>query len=86
MVIRNYMEHFVVNLMPDVIQNIDMCDCEHCKMDVMAITLNNVKPKYIVTDKGELYAKLSSLQSQFQADVVTEITKACVTVASNPRH
>lgn len=86
MKIRNYIEFLVENLILDIMENSNVCTCDHCKMDVMAISLNNLPTKYVVTQKGVLYAKLTSLQAQFEADVVTEIVKACAIVKNNPRH
>jgi len=55
-------------------------------MDIRAIALNSLPPKYVVTRKGELYTKLSSLQQQFDVDIISAITKAAVIVGRNPRH
>lgn len=86
MVIRNYIQNVAEDMMPAIMKNSNVCNCEKCKLDILAIVLNNVKPKYVVTEKGELYARLSALQSQFQVDIIAEITKACVIVKNNPRH
>ena len=56
--------------MEDVVwQNIDdvirgrygACGCEKCRLDVAALALNYLPPHYVVTEKGELYSKISSL-------------------------
>ncbi len=86
MEIRNHMEILLDQILDGVLNEMDYCTCDKCKLDIKAITLNNVKPKYTVTEKGELYAKLQSLQSQFEVDMVSQITKAAVLVANNPRH
>ncbi len=53
-----------------------VCQCEKCKSDIMAIVLNNLKPKYVVTDKGKVYGKLDTLDFQFDVDLTREIVKA----------
>lgn len=84
--LRNYMEICVGDLLNAVLENIDCCSCEKCRYDIMAITLNMLPPKYVVTHKGSLYTKLSALQAQFDVDIIAAITKASVIVGKSPRH
>jgi len=84
--IKNYMEEVVLNLIEGVLDDINMCKCEACVMDIAAIALNDLPPKYIATEKGELYSKVNSLKNQFEVDVISAITKAAVLVKRSPRH
>lgn len=84
--IKNYMEEIVYNLMKEVLSDIKVCACEKCLMDIAAIALNDLPPKYIVTERGELYSKINALRQQFEVDVISAITKAAVIVKRNPRH
>jgi len=84
--IKNYMEEIVFNQMKEVLTDINMCTCEKCMLDVAAIALNDLPPKYLVTEKGELYSKINTLAQQFEVDVVAAITKAAVLVKRRPRH
>ena len=84
--IKNYMVECVDAMVDEIMQSNDMCCCERCRMDVMAIALNNLPPKYIVTKSGERYLKMASLQAQFNVDIITEITKAVQIVKGNQRH
>lgn len=84
--IKNFMEVIVFNLMNEVLPDINVCKCEKCKLDIAAIALDDLPPKYIVTEKGELYSKIDALQQQFEVDVISAITKAAVLVKRNPRH
>ncbi len=84
--IKNYMEEVVLSFMKEVIDDIDVCTCPKCAMDMAAIALNNLPPKYIVTEKGELYSRINSLKQQFEVDVILELTKAAGVVRDNPRH
>ncbi|MCL2576725.1 MAG: late competence development ComFB family protein [Defluviitaleaceae bacterium] len=84
---RNYMEDIIRSKMPSVLKNMpDICRCERCEMDRLAFALNNSPPKYVVTSKGKLYAKLNILQGQFEVDVIRAITDAAVRVDKQPRH
>ncbi|RCX09299.1 competence protein ComFB [Anaerobacterium chartisolvens] len=84
--IKNYMEEIVFNQMKEVLSDINVCSCEKCVMDIAAIALNALPPKYIVTEKGELFSKIDSLKQQFEVDVISAITRAAVLVKRNPRH
>jgi len=84
---HNYMEDIIKEKIPSVLKNMsDICRCERCEMDRLAYALNNSPPKYVVTSKGKLYAKLNVLQGQFDVDVIKAITDAAVRVDKNPRH
>lgn len=81
------MEVVVENLLPIALdKQKGVCTCPNCIEDIKAKTLNSLKPMYIVTAKGAMYAKLNELGTQFKADVIGEIVKAIEIVASNPRH
>lgn len=84
--IKNYMEEIVFNQIKEVLDDINVCKCEKCMLDIAAIALNDLPPKYIVTEKGELYSKINALKQQFEVDVVAAITKAAVLVKRRPRH
>lgn len=85
-ILKNYMEEVALNLMEGVLDDINVCKCELCKMDIAALALNDLPPKYIATEKGELYSKVNSLRNQFEVDVIAAITKAAVLVKRAPRH
>lgn len=84
--LKNYMEEIVFSLIGEVLDDINMCKCEKCVLDIAAIALNDLPPKYIVTEQGELYSKVNTLKYQFEVDVIAAITKAAVLVKRNPKH
>lgn len=84
--LRNYTEEAVALYLDRWLEGSDCCRCEICRMDVMAIMLNNLKPKYVVTDKGELYAKLDDFDPQYKIDFMTIMSQAVQLVKNNPRH
>nr|WP_272879086.1 late competence development ComFB family protein [Clostridium sp. Cult2] len=84
---RNLMEDEVLYAINRILKDKeDICTCNKCKLDIAALTLNNLKPKYVVTEKGELYGKVNTLNYQFDADLITEIVKAIEIVRNEPRH
>lgn len=85
--LRNMMEDVVRDALDDVLEHEqDVCKCEECQLDIMAIALNNLPPKYAGTQKGELYSKLNTLSNQFLSDAYREITKAIAIVKNKPHH
>ncbi|MDY6795551.1 MAG: late competence development ComFB family protein [Actinomycetota bacterium] len=87
MLLRNYMEEVVESTMDEILSTReDVCDCERCRMDIKALALNHLPPKYVVTERGYVYTKVNELESQFKADVVVAVTNALKIVRKNPRH
>ncbi len=84
--LKNYMEDIVNMLIDHVLKDVDVCKCRKCMLDITAMALNQLPPKYIVTEKGELFSKINTLRQQFEVDVVSAITKASVVVKGMPRH
>jgi len=85
--IKNYIEEAVANYVKEAIEkDSEFCRCDKCRLDVMAIALNDLKPKYVVTDKGYVFAKASELEAQFRADTVIAVNKAMNIVKENPQH
>lgn len=87
MKLQNFMEHEVFLVIDKLLkENTDICNCKKCRMDIAAISLNNLKPKYVVTEKGELYTKTAEMEPQFEVDIIREVTKAIEIVRKQPRH
>lgn len=86
MQIKNYTENLVEYKIDKLIQKSGVCNCPRCTADIKALALNQLKPKYVVSSKGECYAKLSVLEKQTEIDVISAITKAIEIVSKNPRH
>lgn len=85
--LENYMEIAVEHILPHMLKAFpDICQCEHCMLDVKAIALNQLKPHYIVSDMGEMYSKLDENRTQFEADVMKALVEAIIQVRSKPRH
>ncbi len=85
-VLKNYMEECVTDMIDSILKDIKCCTCDKCKLDITAIALNALPPKYVVTRKGQIYTKLLAVQRQFEVDIIASITKAAVIVGRNPRH
>jgi len=86
MELHNYMEDIVLNNLNLLLEKEDMCKCEKCRLDIMALALNRLPSKYVVTQKGHVYAKLAELELQLKADIIRELTRAIEIVKKNPQH
>jgi len=84
---RNYMEELAMGVMDEILAKQESgCKCQRCRLDIIALALNNLPPKYAVTDIGRAHTKLEATKTQFQIDVVKELTKVIEKVKINPRH
>ena len=86
--LRNVNEDIIEHLIYDLLQEYpDICKCEKCVLDIKAIALNMMDPKYVVTDKGELYQKAKyQFNSQEIVNATKYITQSIELVSHNPRH
>jgi len=84
--IRNYMEQVVIDQLEPVLTKLGSCQCENCLYDTLAIALNKLPSKYVVTNKGHLYTKINNLKNQFDVDIIAEIARASAIVSRAPRH
>ncbi|NLW06922.1 MAG: late competence development ComFB family protein [Clostridia bacterium] len=85
--LKNQMEDCVWELLDQVLaQYPEVCKCENCRYDIVALTLNRLPPRYTVRVKGEIYAKLAMLEAQHRADIYQALTQAILIVKQHPRH
>jgi len=84
--IKSLMEDIVFLMMEEIIKDKKVCKCNRCRMDIAAIALSNLPPKYVVTREGEVYAKTDLLSRQFRTDVIIQLINAIDIVSSNPHH
>jgi competence protein ComFB len=84
--LRNYTEEAVTMFLDRWLKEADVCNCEECRLDVMAIMLNELPPKYVVTEKGALFAQMNEFEPQNRIDLITLLTQAAQIVKEHPRH
>lgn len=83
----NYTESMVFRVIDDVLKkNSNICGCKRCRFDIAAIALNNLKPRYVVSERGELFTKVDEMEFQNIADIIKEVTHAIKLVKEKPRH
>ena len=87
MQIRNIMEEVVQQNLPRVLQMYPACcTCDKCQQDILLLALNNLPPKYISTQRGDVYTRLKLTEIQDDVKLIEEIAKAVEIVMRNPRH
>lgn len=86
MVLKNLMEEVTNYFLADVWANEKMCKCNICRLDVLAKTLNNLPPRYLVTDQGSAFSRADFLDVQSNVDVLAALSAAIRIVKENPRH
>lgn len=84
MTVHNLMEEIVRNCLREYLHSRpDLAGCdEQCQADIMAIVLNALPPKYVATDKGEMFVK-TQLRAQVETDVYRELSLAFEKVAKS---
>lgn len=87
MEVVNIMEKIVWDNMQTVIDSKDgACNCDICRADIAAFALNNLKPRYVATAKGETIAKAQVLENQFYLNAIVALTTAVELVCAKPHH
>jgi len=85
--IKNFVEDGVASYVDEALtDDVVFCKCRRCRLDVMALALNELKPKYVVTPKGYAFARSDELEAQFLADTIVAVRRAMKVVRENPRH
>ena len=89
--IVNYPEVAVKELIDDVLNSYSLknpgtCQCDRCRNDIMALALNNLPVKYVVTDQGHIFTKAIYDQIGGKAQVIAALTSAIQIVQQKPRH
>ena len=85
-VLKNYMETLVWEKLDEIIDKLNCCKCEKCRMDIASYALNRMPPKYVATYEGEVYSKLDTLSVQYEADLISAICQAAQIVTEHPMH
>jgi competence protein ComFB len=82
----NLSEVLTKELLPSVMERMDVCTCPVCTGNVLALALNTLPTKYVTTDEGKQYTQLEVYKRQNELDVIAALTRACVRVKESPRH
>lgn len=87
-VLVNKMESAVKQMLDEIIKQYDknFCTCERCKLDIIALTLNALPAKYVVTEIGNAVTNVDLDSVQSKANIIMALYAAIDIVSSRPRH
>ena len=85
-ILRNIMEDYVIVTLDRMLENLDCCKCEYCRLDIASYALNRLPSKYVATTQGELMTKLCEFDNQFETQVMAAISLGANVIKKNPRH
>lgn len=85
-ILRNLTEDIVISKLDVMIERLDCCRCDLCRLDIASYTLNRLPSKYVATTQGELLSKIALIDTEFTIRVTTELTKAVNIIKEHPRH
>ena len=78
MTLKPFMEQVVSDYAMEMIdEDESLCGCPRCRREVVAVALNDVKPKYdVATDKNLLNVPVPELMARFMDDASVAVRKA----------
>ncbi|MCI8334614.1 MAG: late competence development ComFB family protein [Lachnospiraceae bacterium] len=82
----NVMERIVEDKIIYFMKQFEVCTCDRCKTDTIALTLNGLPAKYMVMDKAAIDPMVSFLTGRLISQITVEAVKACTQVKEHPRH
>ncbi len=86
MELKNLMEMVVSQSIDDIKKYYEFCNCPQCRLDISAIALNKISPRYVVSSKGDSYGRAELLVMQKDLDVLSVVLDSIKLVQKKPRH
>ena len=82
----NLTQAVVENKVDKLMKQFGMCTCSRCKVDVTAIALTNLPPKYVATQNRDILPLLSMYEEKYSVAVTVQVMNACRMVMKRPHH
>lgn len=83
-VLYNLTEKLVLEKLDKVLDSMNCCKCDRCKMDMIALSLNSLEPHYVVKSSGTL--KSRDIEQELSQKATAAVLKAALSVRKKPRH
>ena len=83
---ENVMEELVEEKLDEVYDELDCCECEQCREDILSYALNRLSPKYASTQLGKAMVRLDTMSNQFEVDLLAALYEGAKMVKDHPRH
>lgn len=84
-ILYNITEKLVLEKLDATLKKMNCCKCDRCKEDIVAMSLNNLKPMYVVATKDEIINKLAN-SDELGVQATTAVLKSVLAVRKKPRH
>ncbi|MDF2676121.1 MAG: competence protein ComFB [Bacillota bacterium] len=84
-ILYNLTEKLVLEKLDATLKKMNCCKCDRCKEDIVALSLNSLKPMYVVATKDEIKNKIIN-SDELGIQVTTAVLKAVLAVRKKPRH
>lgn len=82
--LHNVVEDLVAEWLEKILPQYTCCKCMKCRMDMMAMSLNKLKPHYVVA--RDVYSKTRYLNSSLQNDIMMAVVTSVEFIKDHPRH
>lgn len=82
----NIVEELVKDRIDESIHDLGVCTCNRCRMDCIALALNNLPPKYCVMKPDETSPLLNYFSFKYQSMIIAQVTRACMVIKEKPNH
>lgn len=82
----NVMEEIIVKELNKHADTLGVCQCKQCKNDIITLTLNNLKPRYVSSEKGKLLATVEQMNRDYIPQMLRVLTECAERIRKNPRH
>lgn len=87
MELKNLTEEVVLELYDQQIRKKEnMCHCEKCRLDTIALALSSLKARYAGSQPGEIITRVAINDRQVRADALVALLDAAEAVRKNPHH
>ncbi len=83
---KNILEDLIIYKLDELIEATDVCKCDRCRSDIIAIALNKLPSRYVSSSGGDIMARMQAMDDQMQANITTAILKAIEQVKKKPHH
>lgn len=84
--VENIMEEIMEKELDKCINSLGICKCARCRQDVLTLSLNKIRPRYVSTEKGRLLAVVDQMSYDYIPDMLRAITESAEIVKKNPHH
>lgn len=82
----NVMEELAARELNQCIDSLGICKCRQCRKDVLTLSLNRLKPRYVSSEKGKLLSALDQMSYDYMPEMLRALTESAEIVKKNPRH